>query len=223
MSGSVVPVEWPKAGAIAGLAGFVVFLALHHLWIVPIWFIAPVGSAMAAAGGVAVAAAYVDLLPHLPRRPWTSLAVLAGVATMLVPSIVLAELRGPTYDMASDGESALLVPVPDAVTAFVVGHLATATLAGAILGGLVGRTRRATGATGLAGFALALGPGHNIPFLGGTSATTRELAILAAVAVVASVVLVESHATIARRMLARGPEAYLWIRVSRPLGDDFGD
>jgi hypothetical protein len=194
-------------GAIAGIAGLVVFLALHHLWIVPIWFIAPVGSAMAAAGGMAVAAAYVDLLPHLPRRPWTSLAVLAGVATMLVPSIVLAELREPIYDMASDGEGALLVPVHDAVTAFVVGHLATATLAGAIVGGLVGRTRRATGASALAGLALALGPGHNIPLLGGTSATTKELAILAAVAVVASVVLVESHALLARRMLARGAEA----------------
>jgi len=205
MSGAEGRVGWSESGAIAGIAGLVVFLALHQLWIVPIWFIAPVGSAMAAAGGVAVAAAYVDLLPHLPRRPWTSLAVLAGVATMLVPSIVLAELRGPIYDMASDGEGALLVP--DAVTAFVVGHLATATLAGAILGGLVGRTRRATGASALAGFALALGPGHNIPLLGGTSGTRRELAILAAVAVVASVVLVESHALVARRMLARDPEA----------------
>ena len=195
---------WSESGALAGIAGLVVFLTLHHLWIVPIWFIAPVGTAMATAGGVAVAAAYVDLLPHLPRRPWTSLAVLAGVAMVLVPSIVLAELRGPTYDMASDGKSELLVPVPDAVAAFVLGHLATATLAGAILGGLVGRTRRATAASALAGFALALGPGHNIPLLGGTSATTRELAILAAVAVVASVVLVESHALLARRMLARG-------------------
>jgi hypothetical protein len=192
-------VGWSESGAIAGIAGLIVFLALHHLWIVPIWFIAPVGSAMAAAGGVAVAAAYVDLLPHLPRRPWTFLAVLAGVATMLMPSIVLAELRGPIYDMASDGQGELVVPVSDAVTAFVVGHLAIATLAGAILGGLVGRTRRAIGASALAGFALALGPGHNIPLLGGTSATIRELAILAAVAVVASVVLVESHALLARR------------------------
>jgi hypothetical protein len=122
---------------------------------------------------------------------------------MLVPSIVLAELRGPIYDMTTGGEGALLVPVPDAVTAFVVGHLATTALAGAILGGLVGRTRRGTGASALAGFALALGPGHNIPLLGGTSATTRELAILAAVAVVASVVLVESQALLARRILAR--------------------
>jgi hypothetical protein len=77
----LVRVGWSESGAVAGIAGLVVFLALHHLWIVPIWFIAPVGSAMAAAGGVAVATAYVDLLPHLPRRPWTSLAVLAGVAS----------------------------------------------------------------------------------------------------------------------------------------------
>lgn len=75
-------------------------LALHHLWIVPIWFIAPVGAVMAAAGGVAVAAAYVELLGPLPSRPWTALAVMAGVAAMLVPSIVVAERSGPIYRRA---------------------------------------------------------------------------------------------------------------------------
>ncbi len=188
-----------EAGAIAGIAGLVVFLTLHHLWIVPIWFIAPVGSVMAAAGGAAVAAAYVELLAHLPRRPWTALAVMAGVAATLVPSIVAAELRGPIYDMGVDGEATLLVPVSGALTAFVIGLLAPAALAGAVLGALVGRTRRATATTALAGFALALGPGHNIPLLGGTPATIKELAILAAVALVASVVLVETHAVLARR------------------------
>jgi hypothetical protein len=193
---------WAEAGAVAGIAGLVVFLALHHLWVVPIWFIAPVGAVMAAAGGAAVGAAYVELLPQLPRRPLTVLAVVAGVAAMLVPSIVFAELGGPMYDVAADGEAALLVPVSDAVTAFVIELLATTTLAGAVLGGLVGRTRRATATTALAGFALAVGPGHNIPLLGGTSAATRELVILAVVALVASVVLVEAHAWLARRSIA---------------------
>lgn len=30
------------AGILAGIAGLLVFLALHALWIVPIWFILPV-------------------------------------------------------------------------------------------------------------------------------------------------------------------------------------
>jgi hypothetical protein len=180
-----------EAGATAGLAGLLVFLALHHLWIEPIWFIAPVGAVMAAAGGIAVVAAYVEVRDRLPRRPWTALAVTAGVAAMLAPSIAVAEVRGPIYDMTASGNGVLLVPVADAIAAFVIGLLAPATLTGAILGALVGGTRRASARMALAGFALALGPGHNIPFLGGTGATVTELAILAAVSLAAAVVLVE--------------------------------
>jgi len=44
----------------------------------------------------------------------------------------------------------------------------------------------------------ALGPGHNIPLLGGTPAVAKELVILAAVVAVASVVLVEAHACLVR-------------------------
>jgi len=58
-----------RAGVLAAVAGLATFLLLHHLWIVPIWFIAPVGALVAAAGGAAVGAAYEELLPHLPRRP----------------------------------------------------------------------------------------------------------------------------------------------------------
>lgn len=57
------------AGAVAGIAGLGVFLLAHHLWIVPVWFIAPVGVVMAGAGGAAVGASYATLRPHLPRRP----------------------------------------------------------------------------------------------------------------------------------------------------------
>ena len=180
-----------EAGAIAGLAGLAVFLALHHVWIAPIWFIAPVGAAFAASGGAAVGAAYAELRPRIPRRPWTSVWVMAAISAVLAPAIVVAELVGPIYAFGSDGKGVLLVRASEAVIAFVGGLLTTATLTGGLLGAVIGRTRRAIMVTAVAGFGLALGPGHNIPLLGGTSAVTTELAILAAVVGVASIVLVE--------------------------------
>lgn len=187
-----------EAGAIAGVAGLAVFLVLHQLWIVPIWFIAPVGLVMAAVGGAAVGAAYHELLPRLPPRPWMSLWVTASLAATLTPSIVVAEIYGPIYGIGQAGRGILLVSPSEAFTAVVVGLLGTATLAGAVVGAIVGRTRRAAGTMAVAGLALALGPGHNIPLLGGTPAVTKELRVLVIVIGVASFVLVESRAWMTR-------------------------
>jgi hypothetical protein len=187
------------AGAAGGLAGLAVFLVLHHAWIAPIWFIAPVGAILAAGGGAAVGAAYGELLPRLPARPWTALSIVALVAAILAPSIVLAELRGPMYRFGPDGESTLNVPFSEALTTFVVGLLGTAALTGAALGSLIGRTGKAGATTALAGLALAIGPGHNIPFVGGTPATTKELTILGLVVGVAALVLVEVQASLRGR------------------------
>ncbi|MFQ5942449.1 MAG: hypothetical protein ACE5JF_02740 [Anaerolineales bacterium] len=112
------------AGAISGIAGLLVFLTVHHFWILPIWFIFPPGALLAALGGM------VELL-------------------------VLS------------------------------------TAIGALLGWLFGRTREASVATALAGLVFALGPGPNIPLLGGTPGTMKGLAILLLVIVVSAVVLVE--------------------------------
>jgi hypothetical protein len=38
------------AGASAGIAGLLAFLVLHALWIVPIWFMVPVGLLVAGGG-----------------------------------------------------------------------------------------------------------------------------------------------------------------------------
>lgn len=186
------------AGVAAGLAGLATFLLVHHLWIVPIWFIAPIGGVLAAVGGALVGAAYAELLPHLPRRPWTTLAVMAVIALVMLPALVIAELTGPMFAMTADGSAILLVSAPAAVAAFVVGLLGTATLTGAALGWAIGRSRRAAALMAGAGFALALGPGHNIPFLGASGVTGMELAILGAVVAVASVVLVEVDARLVR-------------------------
>ena len=78
------------AGMLAGAAGLLVFLVIQHLWIKPIWFILPVGLVIATAGGLAVGWAYNELLPSLPRRPWTILAWLVLIGLTLAPAVVIA-------------------------------------------------------------------------------------------------------------------------------------
>jgi hypothetical protein len=103
------------------------------------------------------------------------------VGVVLLPAFVIAELRGPIFAMDGDGGGTLLVPGAEAAADVVVGLLGTATIVGGGLGWLTAGSRRAAGTTVLAALAFALGPGHNIPLLGGTSAVAKELVILAAV------------------------------------------
>jgi hypothetical protein len=117
------------AGVAAGIAGLIVFLILHHLWIAPIWFILPFGLVVAAAGGAAVGWAYGELLPNLPPRPWTILAVVGLIAVILLPSIILAELREPLFDITVPG-GRLQVGTGRAALVFVLEFLLTATLVG---------------------------------------------------------------------------------------------
>lgn len=185
------------AGILSGIAGLLVFLVIHHLWIVPIWFILPIGLVIAAAGGATAGWAYGELLPHLPSRPWTSLALFALIWTVLLPGLVLAELRPPLFDV-SGGDAVLAVSVGRATLAFIVELLLTAALTGALAGWLIGGSTRAALVTGLAALIFALGPGHNIPLIGGTAGVAKELAIMTAIILVSALVLVESHALLAR-------------------------
>ena len=182
-----------NAGILAGIAGLLTFLALHALWIVPIWFILPIGLLVAGGGGLAVGWAYAELRPGLPRRPWTAPVVVGVIAVILLPAFVLAELQAPVFAVTPTG------PVQTVATSIIVARfvgelLATATIAGGLVGWGIAHTRRAALATGLAGFIFALGPGHNIPLLGGTPGVGKELALMATVIVVAAFVLVEVHA-----------------------------
>jgi hypothetical protein len=187
------------AGAAAGIAGLASFLLIHHLWVVPIWFMAPIGAVLAGFGGAAVGASYATLRPALPRRPWTVGAVAAVVTAVLAPAIVVAQLRRPMFSMGAAGTGTLLVPAAEALVDVLVGLFAVAAISGAVIGALVGRSRRAALTTALAGLALAVGPGHNIPFLGGTAAVGTELGILAAVVLVSSAVLVAVEASLSER------------------------
>jgi hypothetical protein len=183
------------AGAFSGVAGLIVFLVIHHFWIMPIWFILPIGLLIAALGGVAVGKAYQELLPRLPRRPWRAVSMVGLIITILLPSIVLAEMRAPMFDIS--GPSALLViSVRQAAVIFILELLLTATLVGGIAGWIICHTRKAALSTALAGLIFALGPGHNIPFLGNTPGTLKGVAMLFAIVIVSAVVLVETHARI---------------------------
>ena len=181
------------AGVVAGLAGLLVFLVLHALWIVPIWFILPVGMVVAAGGGLAIGWAYAELRQRLPGRPWTPLALVGVIGGILLPAFVLAELQAPVFTVTPAG------PVQTVATSLIVARfvgelLATATIVGGLVGARLGRTRRAALATAVAGFVFALGPCHNIPFIGGTPGVGKELAIITAVTLVSALVLVEGHA-----------------------------
>ncbi len=185
------------AGVLAGIAGLVVFLVIHHLWIKPIWFILPLGLVIAVIGGLAVGWAYSELLPGLPGRPWTIFAWVALIGLTLLPSIVLAQLSPPLF--TGTGENVIAaVSVEQAVIIFVRNLLFTATVIGGLGGWLIGRTRRAAFATALAGFVFALGPGHNVPFLGNQPATGKGIILLLAIVLTASIVLVEGHAALIR-------------------------
>lgn len=184
------------AGVTAGIAGLFIFLILHHLWIAPIWFILPFGVVVAAVGGAAVGWAYGELLPNLPPRPWTILAIIVLIAVILLPSIILAELREPLFDISVPG-GRLQVSTGRAVVVFVLELLLTATLVGGLSGWLIGRSGEAAIATAVAGFIYALGPGHIIPLVGGTPGVPKELVIMTGVVVVSALVMVEVQAWLA--------------------------
>ena len=186
------------AGILSGIVGLLVFLAIHHFWIQPIWFILPIGLVIAALGGLAVGWAYQELLPHLPPRPWTAFAVVALIIIILLPSVLLAEVRAPLFDISIPG-GRLNVSVGRATVRFILELLVTATLAGGVAGWLVGHTPRAVLATALSGFVFALGPGHNIPFLGSTPGTGKGIGLLLVIVLVSAFVLVEVHYFLVQR------------------------
>lgn len=177
------------AGALAGTTGLLVFLVIHHYWIMPIWFIMPFGLVIAALGGLPIGWAYHEISPNLPPASWSIMAFIALIGIILAPAIILAELRQPLFTMSESGAE-LSVPVWYAVVVFILELLVTATLVGGLAGWLIGHTPRATMATALAGFIFALGPGHNIPFLGSTPGMLKGIVILLAIILAATIILV---------------------------------
>lgn len=188
------------AGMLAGVTGLVVFLLIHHLWIKPIWFILPVGLVIAVPGGLIIGWAYCELLPHMPRRPWAIFACFALIAITLAPAVVIAQLRPPLF--TGTGMNVIAsVSIAQAAVIFVRDLLLPATVIGGLAGWLIGRTKRAARITALAGFVFALGPGHNVPFLGNQPATGKGIILLIAIVLAVSIVLVEGHAILRNRYM----------------------
>lgn len=177
------------SGAVSGLAGLAAFLTIHHIWIRPIWFVTPIGAPFAALGGVAVGAAWDELRPRLPSAPIAALGLMAAAVLSLAPSFVLGQLRGPIVD-GTGANAVVSVPVLYLVWMFVVELLGGGALVGAAIGWVVGRTRRAAGRCALAGGAFALGLGHNVPILGGTTGVPLELLLVGGAVIMASIVFV---------------------------------
>lgn len=179
------------AGVACGVVGLLVFLTIHHFWIQPIWFILPMGLPLAGAGGAAVGWAYAELFPALPARPWTAPALVGLIAVILAPAVMLAELRQPLFEGLTAETATLRVSVGRAAFVFVAELLVTTAAVGALAGWWIGGSGRAAFASAAAGLIFALGPGHNIPFLGSTPAAGKGALILLAVVAVSAVVLVE--------------------------------
>ncbi len=190
--------EHLAAGVLAGVAGLLTFMVIHHIWILPIWFVFPFGLVIAGLGGLAIGWAYAEVQPRLPPRPWTPLAVTALIAVSLLPSIILAEIREPMFDIGVPG-GLLRMSVGRAALVFILELLVTSAALGGLAGWWLGRTRRAAIAMAAAGLAFALGPGHNIPFLGGTPGSLNGAILLLVVAAVSAAVLVEGQHLLAQR------------------------
>jgi len=185
------------AGAAAGAAGLLVFLIIHHFWIKPIWFILPPGLVIAALGGLAVGWSYAEIGSALPPRPFTFLVVVALIALSLSPAILLAQTRPALIDIRTG-----VIPPGDAgrvIAHVVLEMLLPAVILGGMAGWFLGHTPRAALATALAGLVFALGPGHNVPLLGSTSAVTKGLALLLAITLVSAWVMVEASAWLGNR------------------------
>lgn len=184
------------SGMLAGVAGLLVFLIIHAWWITPIWFILPLGLFIALLGGAAVGWAYAEVRHKLPSRPWTAVTVAALITVILLPATILAELRQPMFAITPAG-AVFQMGMGRAVIIFIAELPLTAAISGGLLGWWLGRTPRAVLALALSGVIFALGPGHNIPFIGGTGGVGKEWIIMGAVIAVAALVLTEVYARLA--------------------------
>ncbi|MFD1513539.1 hypothetical protein [Halomarina rubra] len=181
-------------GVLAGLVGCGVFLVLHALWILPIWFVAPVGVVVAGLGGALVDVAFRTVEPRLPAGLFgRSLALCVGSVLVLVPTVALVQVGAPYLPTVDGAVRTAAVDVPAVALRFVVEFLLVTALAGAGVGWLLTRRRRGALAVAAGAVAIALGPGHNLPFFQvavhpGPTLTAYLLTLVPLV--VASVVLV---------------------------------
>lgn len=172
-------------GVVAAVAALGLFLELHALWILPIWFILAPGLAIAGAAGLALGWAYHETSDRMPSsRLLRVFLVLAVLALTLVPAQLLALSRSPV-----PVEVLANLP-PDEALRSLIEVSVSAGVAGALLS-LVARVQlRAVGPCALAASLYAVGIGHNVPLIALPWALAKMWSIMLLVTVVASTVLV---------------------------------
>lgn len=136
--------------------------------------------------------AYLEIQHHLPPKPWKAIVFIILIVAILLPAILLAEIRPPMFVLSPAGP--IFQMSLGIVTLIFIGELlCTATLTSGLIGWWISRTKLSTLAMALSGFVFALGPGHNIPFIGGIGGVMKEWAIMVMVIIVSTFVLVESY------------------------------
>jgi hypothetical protein len=193
------------SGAVSAITGLLVFLVIHAVWIMPIWFILPVGLMIAVPAGMVIGHAYAVIQHRLPKRPWNFISVSILIAIILLPGTLLAELRTPMFAFSPTGPI-FQMELGAAIIIFILELLLTAALTGGLIGWIIGRSVRAVSLMALAGLMFALGPGHNIPFIGGTGGVYKEWAIMGSIIIPSAFVLVEG---------------YDWMKVHRTVESRF--
>jgi len=140
------------AGAAAGSVALLVFVALHAVWIVPIWGMLSMIPIAALVGALA-AWPFEQLSARgaLPSAPFDGIAFVGLLLLTLVPTTVMGVFAGPV-DRDRITVPAVLVP------------LLLAAPAGVLIGALLVGVGPASLALGAAAFAVALTLGHNLPF-----------------------------------------------------------
>jgi hypothetical protein len=186
-----------SAGAIAGIAGLGAFLVIHALWIVPIWFIAPLGFLIAAGGGMAVGWAWHVHRQHLPNgTPARALVLFVAAIVVLLPSEPVAIAFAPSDPRVLAAMSQDMA-MNYLLTQLVI-YGALAGLLGAIAGGLLTRTWQAAAVTALAATAFGIGIGHNAPLFGNSWLAPKMWVIMLSATAVAAIAFAGTEWALAR-------------------------
>jgi hypothetical protein len=175
------------SGILAGIVGLLTFLIIHHFWIQPIWFILIPGLILSSAGGVAVGWCFQEIQGKLPAYPWTFLGLSLVIMVILLPGIIISEFTTAPFGL--DGSLAPGYNGGKAALQFFLELVIPAAIVGAGIGWFLVGTRPAAISTAVAGIVFALGPGHNIPFLGNTPANIKGSLLLLVIVLVSSFTL----------------------------------
>jgi len=178
------------AGLFSGLVGLLVFLTVHHFWIQPIWFIFLPGLILSSLGGMAVGWSFQELKSGMPAFPWTFLGLSGAILLILLPGMIIAEFTPAPFGL--DGSISPGYTGAKAALQFFLELFLTSALVGAGIGWFLIGTRSAVISTPGAGVVFAIGPGHNIPFLGNTPGVLKGVVLLLIIVLVSSFTLMLS-------------------------------